>query len=111
MTWLKKIYYSLKRDLKAKGTLENIQKLNFKQWTLDGKNLEKCLVERKLEPQHLGPTFECDQYDHPRLKTVIKQPVWVHNRRKILKDTCIKTKSLLKIRRYLPFPIPIPFKT
>jgi hypothetical protein len=35
------------------------------------------MIERKREP-----TFKCDQYRLPRLKPGIKQPVWVHNKRK-----------------------------
>ena len=82
-----------KRLHKAKRTLEDIQKLNIKQWTSlknsmekETKTWKKCMVERKLEPQHLGPAFKCDQYGLPRLIPGIKQPVWVHNRRKFLQS-------------------------
>jgi hypothetical protein len=72
-----------KRLQKAKRTLEDIQKLNSAQWTSLKKSVEKetkvwkkCMIKRNLESQHLGPTFQCDQYGLPRLEPGIKQPVF-----------------------------------
>ena len=91
-----------KRLQKAKRTLEDIQKLNIKQWTSLKNSVEKetkvwkkCLVERKLEPQHLGPTFQCDNYGLPRLTPGIKQPVWVHNRRKFLQSLTFQERNIV----------------
>ena len=53
------------------------------------------MVVRTLEPQHLGPTFKCDQYGLPRKISGIKQPVWVHNRRKILQSLTSKERNIL----------------
>ena len=46
------------------------------------KTWKKCLIERKLEPQHLGPSFKCDQYRLPTLTSGIKQAIWVNNKKK-----------------------------
>ncbi len=58
-----------KRLHKAKRTLEDIQKLNIKQWTSlknsvekETKTWKKCYVKRNQELQHHGPSFQCDQY-------------------------------------------------
>jgi hypothetical protein len=76
--------------------------LNVKQWTSlknsiekETKTWKKCLVERKKEPQHLGPSFQCDQFGLPRLTPGIKQPIWVHNRRKILQSLTFKERNIL----------------
>jgi hypothetical protein len=86
---------------KAKRTLEDFQKLNIKQWTSLKNNVEKetktwkkCLVKRNQEPQHLGPSFQCDQHGLPRLTPGIKQPVWVHNRRKFLQSLTFKERNI-----------------
>jgi hypothetical protein len=91
-----------KRLHKAKRTLEDIKKLNIKQWTSlktsiekEAKTWKKCLVERKNEPQHLGPSFECDKFGLPRLTSGIKQPTWVHNRRKFLQSLTFKERNIL----------------
>ena len=91
-----------KRLQKAKRTLENIQKLNSDQWASLKKSVEKetkvwkkCMIKRNLEPQHLGPTFECDQYGLPRLTPGIKQPVWVHNRRKFLQSLTFHERNIV----------------
>jgi hypothetical protein len=51
-------------------------------------------VGRKLEPQHLRPTVECDQYSLPQLAPGIKQPVWVHNRRKYLQSSTFRDRKI-----------------
>jgi hypothetical protein len=56
---------------------------------------KKCMTKRNLEPQHLGPTFQCDQYGLPRLTPGIKQPVWVHNRRKILQSLTFHERNIV----------------
>jgi hypothetical protein len=91
-----------KRLQKAKRTLEDIQKLNSDQWTSLQKSVEKetkvwkkCMIERNLEPQHLGPTFQCDNYGLPRVTPGIKQPVWVHNRRKFLQSLTFHERNIL----------------
>jgi hypothetical protein len=53
------------------------------------------MIERKLEPQHLGPKFQCDQYGLPRLEPGIKQPVWVHNRRKFLQSLSFHERNIV----------------
>ncbi len=53
------------------------------------------MVERKLEPQHLRPTFKCDQYGLPRKISGIQQPVWVHNRRKFLQSLTSQERNIL----------------
>ena len=53
------------------------------------------MIERKLEPQHLGPTFQCDNYGLPRLTPGIKQPVWVHNRRKFLQSLTFQERNIV----------------
>ena len=53
------------------------------------------MVERKLEPQHLGPTFKCDQYGLPRVIPGIKQPVWVYNRRKFLQSLTSQERNIV----------------
>jgi hypothetical protein len=82
--------------------LEDIQKLNSEQWASLKKSVEKetkvwkkYMIERNLEPQHLGPTFECDQYGLPRVEPGIKQPVWVHNRRKILQSLSFHERNIV----------------
>jgi hypothetical protein len=94
-----------KRLQRAKQTLENIQKLNSEQWTSLKKSVEKeikvwkkCMIERNLEPQHLGPTFQCDQYGLPRLTAGIKQPVWVHNRRTFLQSLTFHERNIVLTR-------------
>jgi hypothetical protein len=91
-----------KRLQKAKRTLENIQKLNSDQWTSIKKSVEKetklwkkCMIKRNLEPQHLGPTFECDQYGLFRLTPGIKQPLWVHNRRNFLQSLTFHERNIV----------------
>jgi hypothetical protein len=56
---------------------------------------KKCMIERNLEPQHLGPTFECDQYGLPRLTPGINQPVWVHNRTKFLQSLSFHERNIV----------------
>ncbi len=96
------IFLIKKRLQKAKRTLEDIQKLNSEQWSSLKKSIEKetkvwkkCMIERNLEPQHLGPTFQCDQYGLPRLEPGIKQPVWVHNRRKFLQSLSFHERNIV----------------
>ena len=50
---------------------------------------------KKIEPQHLRPTFKCEQYGLPRKITGIKQPVWVHNRRKFLQSLTSQEGNIL----------------
>jgi hypothetical protein len=59
------------------------------------KNLEKCLLEGKLETQHLGPTCEGDQYSLPTPTAGIKQPVWVPNRRKFLRSLTFQERNIV----------------
>jgi hypothetical protein len=59
------------------------------------KSVKKCLIERNLEPQHLGPTFECDQYGLSRIKPGIKQPVLVHNRRKFFQSLTFHERNIV----------------
>jgi hypothetical protein len=90
-----------KRLHNAKQTLEDIQKLNIKQWTYlknsvekETKNWKKCLLKRNQEPHHLRPSFQCDQYRLPRLTQGIKQPVWVHNRINFLQSLTFKERNI-----------------
>jgi hypothetical protein len=91
-----------KRLHKAKRNLKEIQKLNIKQWTYlknyvekETKTWKKCLIKRIQEPHHLGPSFKCDQYGLPRLTPGIKQPVWVHNRRKFLQSLTFQERNIV----------------
>jgi hypothetical protein len=59
------------------------------------KTWKKCLIERIQEPHHLGPSFKCDKYGLPRLTPDIKQPVWVHNRRKFLQSVTFQERNVV----------------
>ena len=52
-------------------------------------------MERKLKPQHLGPSFKCDQYGLPTVTQGIKQQVWVHNRRKCFQSLTFQERNIL----------------
>jgi hypothetical protein len=76
--------------------------LNYDQWASLKKSVEKetqvgkkCMIERKLESQHLGPTFECDHYRLPRLTPGVKQPVWVHNKRKFFQSLTFHERNIV----------------
>ena len=53
------------------------------------------MIERYLEPQHLGPTYQCDKYGLPTVVPGIKQPVWVHNRRKFLQSLTFHERNIV----------------
>jgi hypothetical protein len=52
-------------------------------------------VERKQEPHHLGPTFECNQYGLLRLTPGIKISVWTHNRRQFLQSLTFQERNIV----------------
>jgi hypothetical protein len=59
------------------------------------KTWKKCLVERKLQLQHHRPSFECDQYNLPRLTAGIKQTIWVQNTRKFLQSLTFQERNVI----------------
>ena len=86
----------------GRGLPSRILKLNAKQWTSLQESVAKetklwstCLIERGWQPNQIGPRYECDDFGLPHKLPNVKQPSWIHNRRKFLQSLSFQERNLV----------------
>ena len=91
-----------KRKQQAQKTRAQLEKLDYKQWKSLQKSIreetekwKKCLVPRDWGPFQFGPAFKCDKFGLPTKFDNIKQPNWIHNRRKFLSNLNFQERNIV----------------